>query len=106
MHVYITDLAAYNQGHLVGEWVELPLREEELSQKVAHILKEGQEVCSGTQIHEEYFITDFECDIMEIDEYASLDQLNDLAEQLMELDDQQKTAVKILLEANIVNSHP
>lgn len=25
MEIYITDLAAYNNGHLIGEWVSLPM---------------------------------------------------------------------------------
>ena len=32
MKIYLTDLKAYNSGHLVGEWINLPI-EQYLSQK-------------------------------------------------------------------------
>ena len=32
--IYLTDLAAYNNGYLVGEWLELPLSSNELEQAV------------------------------------------------------------------------
>ena len=24
MRIYLTDLASYNEGHLIGEWIDLP----------------------------------------------------------------------------------
>ena len=30
MKIYLTDLKAYNSGHLVGEWINLPIEEIEL----------------------------------------------------------------------------
>jgi len=30
MKIYITDLEAYNNGHLVGEWYTLPISEDDL----------------------------------------------------------------------------
>ena len=103
MRVYITDLEAYNNGHLVGDWYELPMSEEELSTAITEVLANGQNVCKDAHIHEEYFITDYECDYMKIDEYSSLTNLNEIAQKMSDLDQNQKTAVKLLLEANIVN---
>lgn len=103
MRVYITDLEAYNNGHLVGGWCELPMGEDELQNAIAEVLKNGQEACGDTHIHEEYFISDYECSYMKIDEYSSLTNLNEIAEKMSELDKDQQTAVKLLLEANVVN---
>jgi hypothetical protein len=41
MRVYITDLEAYNNGYLVGDWYELPMGEEELSTAIAEVLNNG-----------------------------------------------------------------
>ncbi len=49
--------------------------------------------------HEEYFITDY----MNIDEYDSLTKLNEIAQKMDELDEDERTAVKLLLENNFVN---
>jgi len=104
MRVYITDLEAYNNGHLVGSWYELPMSKEELTQAVQNELQKGQQVCKHAYIHEEYFISDFECDYMKIGEYDSLDKLNEIAQKMEELEENEKTAVKLMLENYIVNS--
>ena len=46
LKIYITDLAAYNKGFLIGEWVSLPTEEKELNFKIASILKQGESVCT------------------------------------------------------------
>ena len=79
MNIYITDLQAYNEGTLVGKWLELPLSGFELAQAISEVLSEGETVCQSED-HEELFITDYECDYMEIDEYDSIDELNTIAE--------------------------
>ena len=104
MRVYITDLEAYNNGHLVGSWYELPMREEELAQAIQNELHKGQKICKHTHLHEEYFISDFECDYLKIDEYDSLTTLNETAQKIEILEIQEKTAVKLMLENYIVNS--
>lgn len=32
MKIYLTNLGKYNEGQLVGEWVELPVSQEELKE--------------------------------------------------------------------------
>lgn len=76
VEIYITDLAAYNNGHLIGEWVSLPMDEDDLNFKVAEILSLGAKVCGDTE-HEEIFFTDYECDYMEIGEYGNIYHLNE-----------------------------
>jgi len=78
--IFITDLQAYNEGHLVGKWIELPLSGLELAQALSEVLCEGEIVCSSED-HEEIFITDFEANI-EIYEYDDLHRLNELSEAL------------------------
>jgi len=104
MRIYITDLEAYNNGHLVGSWYELPMSKEELMKAIQNELQKGQQVCEHTHAHEEYFISDFECDYMKIGEYDRLDELNEIAQKMEELDKNEKIAVKMLLENYIVNS--
>ena len=104
MRVYITDLEAYNNGHLVGSWYELPMSEEELAQAIQNELQKGQTICKHTHLHEEYFISDFECDYLKIDEYDSLTTLNETAQKIEILEIQEKTAVKLMLENYIINS--
>jgi len=101
MQVYITDLAAYINGHLVGSWYELPMAEDDLQNAIDTVLKAGQEVCEDVNVHEEYFITDYECDYMKISEYDSLHALNAVAQMVSDLDEHQIKAVKVLMDAGI-----
>ncbi len=87
--VFITNLAKYTEGELVGQWVTLPLPEEELDKVIEEIL--GDE--------EEYFITDYETELpMDIEEYTCVYNLNELAEQLDYLNDHDLKKVKAILE--------
>ena len=104
MRVYITDLEAYNNGHLVGSWYELPMSQEELAQAIQNELQKGQKVCQHTHNHEEYFISDFECDYMKIGEYDNIDALNEIAQKMEEIGKNEKIAVQLMLENYIVNS--
>lgn len=78
--IFLTNLGKYNEGELVGKWVELPCNDFEA--ELAAIGVDGEE-------YEEYFITDYECDCeaVEVHEYESLEELNDLAERLQDVDD-------------------
>ena len=100
LQVYLTDLAAYNAGSLVGKWVQFPITGFELSQAISEVLTEGEHAVNGNN-HEEYFITDYEwddVDIKEIDEYDNIYELNDELILLTELDKDQLKAVKFLLD--------
>lgn len=83
VRIYLTNLAKYNEGKLVGKWLELPLSDEELEKELHEVLGDD----------EEYFITDYEAPVI-IEEYENLSDLNGFAEQFMELDEdeQEKTA--------------
>jgi len=94
MKIYLTDLQAYNEGHLVGRWLELPLTEFELSQAILEILTEGEAV-SGTDNHEELFITDSDS-VITVSEYDDIYRLNELAEALEGFDEQDLLKLKLL----------
>lgn len=89
MNIYLTNLGKYNEGELIGEWVELPVSQEEL-QKVFERIGINEE-------YEEYFITDYERDFYEVGEYESLDTLNEIAERIEELGEEESEVVKVLM---------
>jgi antirestriction protein len=92
--IFITDLQAYNGGHLVGKWIQLPLPQEELSQALSEVLREGETV-SGTDNHEEVFITDYEAEIV-IGEYDDIQRLNELAEAMEAFSDEDLLKLRLL----------
>lgn len=89
MKIFLTNLGKYNEGELIGEWVELPVSQEELK-KVFERIGINEE-------YEEYFITDYECDLYEVAEYENLDTLNEIAERIEELDEEESKVVKALM---------
>lgn len=89
MNIYLTNLGKYNEGELVGEWVQLPISNEELQEVFKRI--------GINKEYEEYFITDYECDFYEIGEYESISTLNEIAEKIDNLDEEQEQIVKVLM---------
>ena len=95
MRIYITDLEAYNNGHLVGSWLDLPMDEELLAEAIKEVLSRGRNECKHKHHHEEVFITGYEADIS-IDEYDDIYRLNELAEYLDEINDDDLLKLKLL----------
>lgn len=91
LNIFVTNLGKYNEGHLIGEWVELPVSEEELQAVYARI--------GINEYYEEVFITDYETDIsgLEIGEYDNISNLNNFATELDNLDDSDKEVVGALI---------
>ena len=79
MNIYLTNLGKYNEGELTGEWVKLPVSDEELQEVFKRI--------GINKEYEEYFITDYECDFYEIGEYESISTLNEMAEKIDNLNE-------------------
>lgn len=69
MRIYVANLAKYNDGHLVGLWIDLPTDTEHLQKQITSIL--------GSD--EEYAIHDYEAPF-NIPEYSDPFQLNQIAE--------------------------
>ena len=93
LKVFITNLGKYNEGELIGEWVSLPVDESELEEVLERI--------GINEEYEEYFITDFETEIdgLNVDEYSNIEELNELAEQLENLDEYDLEKVGAIIEA-------
>lgn len=92
LNIFLTNLGKYNEGELVGEWIQLPISEEEL--------EAVKERIGINERYEEMFITDYESDIhgLTIGEYDSIDDLNKLAEVLEDTEPE-------IIEALIYNGY-
>lgn len=97
MNIFITDLQAYNEGYLIGKWISLPLTDFKLAQAMSEVLKEGEHL-SGSENHEEFFITDFECSYLEIEEFHDIYKLNEMAQMMEELDGTERKKIEFLLD--------
>ena len=100
LKLFITDLAAYNNGFLVGEWITLPLSGKELYLAIQSILSEGEQACQSDVIHEETFITDYEwvgLELFNVGEYDNPWDVNDDLGKLSELTPSQQKSVAFLL---------
>lgn len=81
--IYVADLAAYNNGILHGVWIEELLDIDELEQQVTKMLEQ-----SPVEDAEEYAIHDFEgFGELSLNEFVSLDRINQLALFLNEYPD-------------------
>lgn len=107
LKIYVANLGKYNEGHLVGEWLELPCTEDEMQNlfvriKLAHF--ENGEYVEGYEengsIYEEHAIHDFETDIegLKVNEYSSISELNELAETMEDFEEYEKIALQAFLE--------
>lgn len=81
LKIFLTNLGKYNEGYLIGDWVTLPVDDDELEEVKKRI--------GINEYYEEWFITDYESDIdgVEVNEYSDIEALNEIAEMLEELDD-------------------
>ena len=94
--VFITNLGKYNEGKLIGKWLDLPC--EDIESELASIGVSDDPDENGNY-YEEYFITDFENDYnYKVGEYDSLDNLNEIAEELENLDDYDREVVNAFIE--------
>ena len=106
MDVFLTDMASFH-SYLIGEWISLPMEEDELSQTIKRILKKGEEACADGSIHEEYFLTDWEGEeFFQVGEYTNVFKLNEEVAHFNELDleDYQIKSVKFLMKSSIVSN--
>lgn len=92
LNIYIANLAAYNSGYLVGEWLSLPATEEEIAETLERI------GCGENGA--EYAIHDCESDFdIHVDEYDNIDELNELAQELADLDEYEQNKIFAYLES-------
>ena len=94
--IYIMNLGKYNEGSLVGEWLELPASEEEIKETLDNI--------SINDLYEEYIIADYENTFdFKISEYSNIDELNQVAEYLESLDEYEQQQVNALLDGGYID---
>lgn len=90
LKAYITNLGKYNEGELIGKWIEFPISEEELQEVFEEI--------GINERYEEFFFTDYENNLFNLGEYASIDTLNEVGELLEDIEDSEEV-LEALLEA-------
>ena len=73
MKVAMTNLGMYNEGALLFRWLDLPATIEE----IVYTLKQ---IGIDKVRYEEWFISDYECDFLQIHEYDDINTRNTLAE--------------------------
>ena len=98
LKIYVTNLGKYNEGFLIGKWLELPATEEEIEKTLEEIGISDEPDENGIY-YEEYFITDYETDMdgLKISEYSNIDDLNELAETIDDLDEDEKEIVNAII---------
>lgn len=98
LRIFLTNLGKYNEGKLIGEWVELPCADDEL-EAVKQRIGISNEPDENGNYYEEWFITDYETDIhgLKVGEYDDLDELNELAETLDNLDEYEREIVEAMI---------
>ncbi|RGF95481.1 antirestriction protein ArdA [Firmicutes bacterium AM55-24TS] len=89
LKIFISNLKEYNNGKIIGEWVSLPC--EGLEEVLNKISNNG---------NDELFISDYETDIsnLKISEYDDILQLNEIAEEIDNLSDDELIAFQAYLE--------
>lgn len=97
LNIYITNLGKYNEGELIGEWLTLPATEEEL-EVVLNSIGISDKPDKDGNYYEEYFITDYESDLnIEVGEYDNINELNDMAQQIEDMDEYDKEIITALM---------
>lgn len=89
LKIFISNLKEYNNGKIIGEWVSLPCEDiEEVLEKISNSGKD------------ELFISDYETDIngLKVAEYEDSLQLNEIAEEIEEMREDELIAFQAYLE--------
>lgn len=98
---FITNLGKYNEGDLVGRWIDFPISDDELQV----VLKEigCYYVDDGGVEHnveyEEFFFTDWNNDIaFDFGEYPDLEEVNEFAERVEALSENEQEYIELLMD--------
>ena len=81
LKAFITNLGKYNEGELIGKWIDFPISDEEL--------KEVFEEIGINERYEEFFFTDYENNAFGLGEFESIERLNQIGEMLEGLEDEE-----------------
>jgi hypothetical protein len=101
--VCIQNLGKYNEGELVYEWVDLPISDEELAEVYKRIGINFDEPDENGNWYEETMIADYENDIgYKVGEWDSIEDLNEIAERLGDLDDSELEVLQAAIEHGFI----
>lgn len=91
LKIFLTNLGKYNEGHLIGEWVSLPINNDKLEEVKKRI--------GINKNYKEIFITDYECDMdgVKVNEFDNIEELNEMAETLEELDETDEEIIRAII---------
>lgn len=91
IRIFLTNLGKYNEGELVGEWVELPVTDD---------FRAAKEAIGINSQYEEWFITDYETNIpgLTIGEYDNIEKLNELASEMDDMSEDQLIIMSVRME--------
>lgn len=100
LNVFMNTWRNYNEnGADNGEWIALPMEEEELEAKLEEIAEKMKDSDPEWFINDYEWITEEEIDAS-IDENEDIIELNDLIQRMDELDDYQTKALFAIIEAH------
>lgn len=94
IEAYVTNLGKYNEGELLGKWIDLPIDDEEFEEVLQEIGVDGEN-------YEEYFFTDYSYNNVEdlnLSEHENIEDLNEIAEQLENLSDYELDAFNAIVQ--------
>ena len=92
VNAWVGNLGKYNEGELVGEWVHFPVDEDEWEEvmKRIHIGEQVDPNDPRFGVYEEIFFADYDSKLPLFDmfgEYPSVKQLNELADEVEDIED-------------------
>ena len=98
---FITNLGKYNEGELIGKWIEFPISDDELQ----NVLKEigcyyvDDDGVEHNVEYEEYFFTDWNNNIsFDFGEYPNLEEVNEFAERVEALSESEQEYIELLMD--------
>lgn len=105
---FITNLGKYNEGYLIGEWINFPITDEELDEVLKRIGISSEPDENGCY-YEEYFFTDWETSISglsaNLGEYVRIDDVNEIAEKIEEYGDLAAAIVEVFGIGDLMNGN-
>lgn len=99
---YITNLGKYNEGELVGKWIDFPINDDELEEELKSIGVSNKPDKDGN-FYEEFFFSDWETDLdgavlRGLGEYEDVSKVNERAEWLESLGDDEAEGVAAFMD--------
>lgn len=93
VRAWVGNLGKYNEGELVGEWVDFPIDEEDWEEvmKRIHIGEQVDPDDPRFGVYEEIFFADYDSKLPLFEmfgEYPRVEQLNELAEDVADADEE------------------